>query len=151
MGSDEAPPRRRRLRPRSEEDRRGFTEVWSAVRDHFEEDPGVAVVYADVLVSALLEQKGVADGVAEARLRDQYRLAHEIATHQGQRPVVREDLGRALRIYAVLFHELLPAASPTAGEGGRPKRRSGGAERRADPAGGQSQRRPEEHPFHSQN
>jgi hypothetical protein len=143
-GKNESSRPRVRPRPLSEEDRRGFIAAWGSVRDHFEDDPNTAVVYADVLVAALMRQRGMTDD-SSGRLQDQYRLAHEIATHQAPRPLVRDDLGRALGLYAVLFHELLPSAPAPGGEEERTSRGRGPAENRVGPPGLLSHRHSREH------
>jgi hypothetical protein len=140
------PRSRVRFRPLSEQDRRGFLDAWGSVRDHFEADPTAAVVYADVLVSALMQQRETLEGAAQGRRRDQYRIAHEIATRQAQRPMSREDMARALGLYAVLFHELLPCAPVPEAEEGRKCRERGRAPNRVSTGGTRWHKHAPQHP-----
>jgi len=141
------PRSRFRSRPLSEQDRRGFLDAWGSVRDHFEADPNAAVVYADVLVSALLQQRETPESAAQGRRWDQYRIAHEIATRQAQRPMSREDMARALGLYAVLFHELLPCAPAPEAEEGRKCRERGRAPNRVSTPRTQWHKHAPQHPF----
>ncbi|HWB84283.1 MAG TPA: hypothetical protein VG675_09100 [Bryobacteraceae bacterium] len=90
----------------SEEDRRGFLRVWRSVRERFSSDPSTAVVYADILVSDLMQEHGWASrSSALAVLDDRYRAAHAIAIKRER--IEPDELRRAIRLYTVLFDELL--------------------------------------------
>jgi hypothetical protein len=94
-----------------EEERRGFVSVWHMIQKRFEVDPSVALIYADVIISALirrLESQSHAPNAhqpyPDARIREQYRLAHEVTMHTTQQPVSRGQLRVAFDTYTSLFN-----------------------------------------------
>jgi hypothetical protein len=101
-----AAPTRQSVPALGQEEQRGFCNAWRAVNARFEGDPVAALIYADVLVSALLQRSG---NLPAVQLRDQYRKAHELAARTTQRPVFLDDMRRAIEIYTDLFSRLTQA------------------------------------------
>jgi hypothetical protein len=93
----------------TEEDSQGFLQVWGSVQERFEDDPKAAVVYADLLISGLLQIAGCqthAEGRSEILLHEKFSAAHTIAFESTQRGVAPDALRRAMSLYAAVFDEL---------------------------------------------
>lgn len=104
--------------PLGEEQRMGFLRVWRGVYEGFDRDPAVAVLYADVLVSALMrvhEQCAGGPGV-DSVTRERHRIAHDRATHHVEGPLTRAELRETLEVYAALFDRLLGSSGGHAHE-----------------------------------
>jgi hypothetical protein len=93
-----------------EEERRGFVSAWQIIRRRFETDPSVALIYADVVVSALmrrLDSFSIAPDAPRhdpaAQISDQYNIAHAVAVHTSGEFISRGQQRLALAIYAALF------------------------------------------------
>ena len=106
---------RRGIRRLTEEDRRGFLRVWHSVYERFENDPRAAVLYADLLMSDLIQDEAEnppgeehePEILLDGHLRDKYHTAHAIAIHNKLGPTKTEDLRRAMALYAAVFQKLL--------------------------------------------
>jgi hypothetical protein len=105
----------RRVRRLSDQDRDGFLQVWHSLMQRYQNDPCAAVVYADLLISGLIQERCQRvskeregpEGYLDRPLRDKYHIAHQIAVHDKRGPVLPDDLNRAMELYAAVFDELL--------------------------------------------
>ena len=98
-------------------ERERFSSRWRALQSHFVDDPKGAVAEADVLVSALMQERGypVADfsqraadiSVDHPQVVTDYRTAHEIALQLDSGEVSTEDLRTATIHYRFLVEELV--------------------------------------------
>lgn len=132
IGDPDHPPEperkrfRRRVRRLSDQDRDGFLQVWHSLVERYHTDPRAAVVYADLLISGLIQERcqrvskdlDGPEAFLERPLRDKYHIAHQIAVHDKRGPVLPDDLNRAMELYSTVFDELL-AESESAGRGRR--------------------------------
>jgi hypothetical protein len=103
----------------SEEDREGFFQVWLSVREEFDADPRATVRRADLLVSDLIDvgcprtrRDSAGSMLADTPLRSKYWRAHEIAVRSKDGCAQPNELKRAIRLYTVLFDELLGVTDP---------------------------------------
>jgi len=104
----------RSLRP---DERAKYAEDWRIEQSLFVDDPRTAVKHADILVQDVMKQRGypVSDfeqnaadlSVDHPRVVENYRLAHEIAIHDGRGQSSTEDLRKAMVSYRALFEDLL--------------------------------------------
>jgi hypothetical protein len=90
-----------RIRQLTEEEWNGFVGVWQSIRARFEQDPKVAVVYADLLISDLVANK------TDCNPNDKYRTAHELTRSGDTGSVNAEKLRRAMGLYDAIFDELV--------------------------------------------
>jgi hypothetical protein len=105
----------RTVRQITERDREAFRQVWESISGHFENDPRIVVVYADLMVSELIsaaprtafENFYGAEAARRSRLWESYRNAHEIASQAKCGSAKTEELHRAMILYTALFDELL--------------------------------------------
>lgn len=108
---EEAEPKHRagcRIRQLTEEEWNGFVGVWQSIRARFDQDPKLAVVYADLLISDLVANNtGKVTRGGDCDLSDQYRTAHELTRSGHTGTVTAEELRRAMGLYAALFDELV--------------------------------------------
>jgi hypothetical protein len=105
------------IRTLSLEERDRFARDWKAVQECFVDDPRGAVASADQLVNEALRARGypmgdfeqqVADvSVEHARVVEDYRAAHEIATRDRKGLATTEDLRHAMQYYRSLFEHVL--------------------------------------------
>ena len=99
----------------TEQDRESFRQVWQSISGHFESDPRIVIVYADLMVSELIREspRSASEGYSgpevavRSRLWDKYRHAHEIAANAKSGLAKTEELHRAMILYTALFDELL--------------------------------------------
>jgi len=101
-----------RTRQLTEEEWNGFVGVWQSIRVRFVDDPKVAVVYADLLISDLVAN--YAEGASRAgdrKVYEKYRIAHELARPGHTGPVTAEVLRRAMGLYSALFDDLVRSGS----------------------------------------
>jgi hypothetical protein len=98
----------RRLRRLSDEDRRAFVQVWHRVCDRFITDPRAAVIYADLLVSDLIQDRSSrlcrqnSESSADRQLEHKYQVVHEIAVDIQRQHLTREELSRIMVLYSQL-------------------------------------------------
>lgn len=109
-------PQHRSVRSLSPEDMRGFLRVWRSVREHFPDDPKTAVLYADLLMSDVIgypawRNESGADMCLDGELKDKYRAAHKIAVRSRSGEMTREELARAISLYAAILNGLLGDAA----------------------------------------
>ena len=105
----------RTVRRITEQDRESFRQVWQSISGHFESDPRIVIVYADLMVSELIHEtpRSASDSyygpevTLRSRLWDKYRHAHEIAANAKSGLAKTEELHRAMILYTALFDELL--------------------------------------------
>ena len=86
-----------------------FLGVWQSIRARFDDDPRVALVYADLVISDLMvnnTERAARSGDCNAR--DKYRTAHELTRSAHTGTVNPEKLRQAMGLYAALFDELVP-------------------------------------------
>jgi hypothetical protein len=105
------------LKTLSDEDRKRFSDAWTALQARFVDDPGWAVAEANRLVKDLLIARGypvtdfehrAADlSVDHAHLVTNYRAAHDIASKSERGAATTEERRRAVVYYRALFEELL--------------------------------------------
>src|SRR5205823_5147528 len=91
------------LRPLPEAARLRYLESWRTVQAQFVDNPIVAVRDADVLVTAVMVDRGYATG--------EERLTRAIRESIEDGDATTEDLRQALRHYRALFEELLDPAA----------------------------------------
>jgi len=115
----DASKRRRSLdvRPLSASARDRYSDQWRAVQSRFVDQPDQAVSEADLLVAAVMEERGypVEDfddqidmvAVDHPDVAENYRAAHAIHDRNAQRLASTDDLRQALIHYRSLFEELL--------------------------------------------
>jgi len=111
------------ISPLSAPARDRYTEQWRAVQSRFVDQPDQAVTEADVLVAAVMRERGypVEDfddqidmvAVDHPDVAQNYRAAHAIHLRNGERLASTDDLRQALIHYRSLFEELLAATSST--------------------------------------
>ena len=110
------------VRPLSDAARAGYASRWRTIQEQFVDQPENAVVKAQVLVTAVMKDRGypteghdqmLADlSVEHASTLEQYRLAHSISQNAADGNASTEDLRQAMIRYRALFGDLLggPAA-----------------------------------------
>ncbi len=109
-------PDRLGIRPLNERDRQAFLKVWTCVRQRFQSDPKTAVVYADLLMSDLIENHARhaawrPEKSLDGSLRQKFLSAHDVAIRNQQGHVTLDELRRAFDLYGALFDELVRARS----------------------------------------
>jgi hypothetical protein len=105
----------------SDEDRNNFFHLWYSIHERFGENPETAVLYADMLLSDLMQEYAwdEEDRDQERNVRQSnYTAAHAIATRVRQGRIAGGELQQAMEIYTLLFNEILGGAE-TAGPFGR--------------------------------
>lgn len=96
-----------------EEERAGYLRAWRSVCDRFEEDPAAAVLYADVLVSALVEScdpPGSAGGI-ESFFKELHGIVHQRTTDPLKPVLTRLELRQTMEVYSAIFERLAGARS----------------------------------------
>jgi len=111
------------ISPLSAPARDRYTEQWRAIQSRFVDQPDQAVTEADVLVAAVMRERGypVDDfddqidmvAVDHPDVARNYRAAHAIHERNAERLASTDDLRQALIHYRSLFEELLAASSPS--------------------------------------
>jgi len=109
------------LRALAEAERARYLEGWQTVQARFVDEPRQAVVEADRLVGAVMndcgypmedfEQRAADVSVDHPQVVTHYRAAHQVATRDGKMPASTEELRTALLHYRALFDDLLSAPS----------------------------------------
>ena len=103
----------RRTRQLTEEEWKRFNGVWQSIRARFDDDPKVAVVYADLVISDLVvSNTRRAARPGDCSLKDKYRTAHELIRSGHAGTVNVEELRQAMSLYAALFDELAADRPP---------------------------------------
>jgi hypothetical protein len=104
------------IRPLASEEREGFAQVWRSVEGRFATDPKTAVIYADLLVSDLMDARGLpAREIGEANtefpldrgVAESYRIAHQIAVRHRRGDPKADHLRKAMAHYRDLIFRLL--------------------------------------------
>lgn len=108
---------RLRLTPLSDDARGRYVEQWTLVQEQFVDQPGEAVVQADVLVHSVMRERGYPDegfdqhaedlSVEHADTVDDYRNGLAIRSRHEQGQVSTEDLRKALVHYRAVFSALV--------------------------------------------
>ncbi|MFC5862793.1 hypothetical protein ACFPT7_10865 [Acidicapsa dinghuensis] len=98
-------------------DRERYVNEWAAVQRRFVDDPAMAVMEADSLVTALMtargypmtdfEQRAADISVSYPRVVQNYRAARVIVGRHSQGQATTEDMRQAMVYYRSLFEELL--------------------------------------------
>jgi hypothetical protein len=127
-GAAEPAPRRARgpvLRPLKPSQRMGFSAQWRREQSRFVNDPGAAVLEADLLANEVLRARGVPEDEFERQaialalehplVVENYRAAHAIAVRHRRGLASTEDLRKAMIHYRALFDDLLETALSIAG------------------------------------
>ena len=102
-----------RLHRLSDEDRRAFVQVWQRVCDRFNSDPRTAVIYADLLVSDLIQDRSSrlsrqdSESGTDRQLEHKYHVVHEIAVDIQRQHFTREELSRMMGLYSQLCEAFL--------------------------------------------
>ena len=106
-----------KITPLNEQQRRQFSDSWEKEQAHFVDEPRAAVDAADRLVGDVMKARGYPVVDFEQRVADvsvdhpvvveNYRVAHNIATKDRQKPVNTEELRQAMIHYRALFADLL--------------------------------------------
>jgi hypothetical protein len=107
------------IRPLDPDARERYREQWEGVQARFVDDPAGAVTEADVLIQAVMRDRGYPVEDFETRSADlsvdhpdvveNYRAAHGIATAHARGNAGTEELRQAVKHYRSLFEELLEA------------------------------------------
>jgi hypothetical protein len=105
------------IRPLTDSARARYTEQWAGLQEQFVDTPADAVAASQVLVAAVMMERGyptddrdqiLADlSVEHAGTLDRYRSAEEISRAAADGTASTEDLRQAMIHYRVLFRELL--------------------------------------------
>lgn len=100
-------------------DRERYASEWAAVQRRFVDDPAMAVMEADSLVTALMaargypmtdfEQSAANISVHYPRVVQNYRSARQIVVRHGKGQATTEEMRQAMVFYRSLFDELLEA------------------------------------------
>ncbi len=114
------------IRPLTESARAGYARKWATLQEQFVDTPADAVAASQVLVAAVMNERGyptdnrdqvLADlSVEHAKTLDHYRAAEEISESATAGTASTEDLRQAMIHYRALFRELL-GESADAGTG----------------------------------
>jgi hypothetical protein len=121
------------IHPLTDSARASYAEQWAGIQERFVDTPADAVAASQVLVVAVMAERGypaddrdqvLADlSVEHASTLDRYRAAEEISAGAASGTASTEDLRLAMIHYRALFHDLLgepadaetgPAAAETA-------------------------------------
>jgi hypothetical protein len=113
------------IRPLTPDSRRDYSERWSRTQAMFVDGPQVAVAEADVLVRAVMLERGYPVDDDERRLADlsvdhpdvidHFRIAMGIATEAREDRATTERLRQAMVHYRELFSRLLADDDPSEG------------------------------------
>jgi hypothetical protein len=105
------------IRPLSEEARASYSGQWAAIQERFVDDPEDAVAQSQVLVTAVMKDRGypteereqiAADlSVEHASLIENYRAAEQISENATSGTASTEDLRQAMIHYRSMFRDLL--------------------------------------------
>src|SRR6266498_1233526 len=105
------------IRPLTPAARAGYVDRWANIQERFVDEPAEAVAASQVLVAAVMSERGypaqqrdqvLADlSVEHAKTLDRYRAAEEISASAAAGTASTEDLRQAMIHYRVLFRELL--------------------------------------------
>jgi len=105
------------IRPLTPAARAGYVDRWANIQERFVDEPAEAVAASQVLVAAVMSERGypaqqrdqvLADlSVEHAKTLDRYRAAEEISASAAAGIASTEDLRQAMIHYRVLFRELL--------------------------------------------
>ena len=105
------------LHPLSPVEREQYANEWAAVQRRFVDDPSMAVIQAEKLVTAVMTTRGYPMGDFEQRAADisvnypavvqNYRAAREITLRHAQGQSSTEDLRQSMVYFRSLFDELL--------------------------------------------
>ena len=105
------------LHPLSPADRERYANEWASVQRRFVDDPSMAVIQAEKLVTAVMTARGYPMGDFEQRAADisvhyptvvqNYRSAREITLRHAQGQSSTEDLRQSMVYFRSLFDELL--------------------------------------------
>ena len=113
------------IRPLTDSARTSYADRWAAIQERFVDMPADAVAASQVLVVAVMNERGypterheqvLADlSVEHANILDRYRVAEEISESAATGTASTEDLRLAMIHYRALFRELLgePADAQT--------------------------------------
>jgi hypothetical protein len=114
------------IRPLTESARAGYAREWATLQEQFVDTPADAVAASQVLVGAVMNERGYPTGnrdqvladlsVEHAKTLDHYRAAEEISESATAGTASTEDLRQAMIHYRALFRELL-GESADAGTG----------------------------------
>jgi Tfp pilus assembly protein PilX len=114
------------IRPLTDSARAGYAREWATLQEQFVDTPADAVAASQVLVAAVMNERGyptdnrdqvLADlSVEHAKTLDHYRAAEEISESATAGTASTEDLRQAMIHYRALFRELL-GESAEAGTG----------------------------------
>jgi len=120
------------IQPLTDVARAGYAGQWMGIQEQFIDAPADAVSGAQLLVAAVMTERGypveqddqvLADlSVGHSGTLDRYRAAEEISGKAAAGTASTEDLRQAMVHYRVLFADLLgePADSEPAGQGSGP-------------------------------
>lgn len=102
-------------------DRERYVNEWAAVQRRFVDDPAMAVIEADSLVTALMaargypmtdfEQRAADISVNYPRVVQNYRAARVIVGRHGKGQATTEDMRQAMVYYRSLFDEMVEVPS----------------------------------------
>jgi len=109
------------IRPLTDSARAGYAHQWATLQEQFVDMPADAVAASQVLVAAVMNERGyptdnrdqvLADlSVEHAKTLDHYRAAEEISESAAGGKASTEDLRQAMIHYRALFRELLGEAA----------------------------------------
>jgi hypothetical protein len=109
------------IHPLSDSEHERYLADWTAVQSKFVDEPGQAIVDADLLVIEVMQIRGYPVSDFEQRAADisvnypalvsNYRAAREIAIKNKQHQADTEELRQAMIYYRSLFEELLKPES----------------------------------------
>jgi hypothetical protein len=120
------------IRPLADVARAGYAGQWTGIQEQFVDAPADAVAGAQVLVAAVMAERGYPAGqhdqvladlsVGHSGTLDRYRAAEEVSGRSAAGTASTEDLRQAMVHYRALFADLLgePAGSVPAGNGSGP-------------------------------
>jgi hypothetical protein len=117
------------IQPLTDSARAGYTARWAGIQEQFVDAPADAVASSQVLIAAVMSERGypadddeqvLADlSVGHASVLDRYRAAEEISRSAAAGTASTEDLRVAMIDYRALFRDLVgetaDAGSPAAG------------------------------------
>jgi hypothetical protein len=105
------------LRPISTADRGQFQQAWRKIQGTFVDDPGRALMEADLLLAKVMDARGYPPSdfenraaeisVDHATVVEHYRAGHGIAVRHSQQQATTEDLRKGMIHYHALFDELM--------------------------------------------
>jgi Tfp pilus assembly protein PilX len=111
------------IRPLTASARAGYAQQWGTLQEQFVDMPADAVAASQVLVAAVMNERGYPTGdrdqviadlsVEHAKTLDHYRAADKISESAAAGTASTEDLRQAMIHYRALFRELLGEAADT--------------------------------------